>query len=81
MLDWGFRTAGSHRIGIEHFEHNEGAVRLYRKLGFKEEGTERESCWYNGGWWGVWKLGMLVGEWEALRMEEDGEGRGVVVGR
>ena len=48
LLDWGFRIAGLHRIGIESFSWNEGASRLYERLGFVLEGRKRECFWFNG---------------------------------
>jgi RimJ/RimL family protein N-acetyltransferase len=66
-LDWGFRCGRLHRVEIGAFEYNPNAVRLYRRLGFREEGVERERLWWERRWWGVWRGSMLEGEWEALR--------------
>ncbi|KAF2810919.1 GNAT family acetyltransferase [Mytilinidion resinicola] len=65
-LKWGFQTAGLHRIGIGAFGFNEGAVRLYARLGFKEEGRRRECLWYEGEWWDEVEFGMLEGEWREM---------------
>ena len=62
-LDWGFRVAGLHRIGIEGYSWNEGAMRLYERLGFVMEGRQRESHWYDGGWHDHLSFSMLEGEW------------------
>ena len=37
------KDKGLHRIGLEMVEDNEAAVRLYKKLGFKIEGTLRDA--------------------------------------
>ncbi|KAF2490588.1 acyl-CoA N-acyltransferase [Lophium mytilinum] len=65
-LKWGFQTAGLHSIGIEAFGFNEGAVRLYARLGFKEEGRRRECLWYEGEWWDEVQFGMLDREWREM---------------
>ncbi|KAH6870112.1 acyl-CoA N-acyltransferase [Alternaria rosae] len=66
-LDYAFRRAGLHRVKVRGFSWNEGALRLYEKLGFVFEGRERESVWHEGKWWDVVTLGMLEGEWRATR--------------
>lgn len=63
ILQWGFQIAGLHRIGIESLSYNEGATRLYRKLGFTPEGRTRESIWFDGGWHDIMRFGMLDREW------------------
>ena len=40
--------AGLHRVSVKVFEYNDGARRLYEKLGFTHEGTIRENWWYDG---------------------------------
>ncbi|KAH8879988.1 acyl-CoA N-acyltransferase [Thozetella sp. PMI_491] len=67
VLDWGFRRANLHRIDIGAWSYNEPALRLYRKLGFVEEGREREAVWYDRKWHDIVSLGMLEHEWERLR--------------
>lgn len=64
-LEWGFRVAGLHRIGIEGYSWNEGAMRLYERLGFVMEGRKRESLWYQGSWHDYVSFSMLEGEWES----------------
>jgi RimJ/RimL family protein N-acetyltransferase len=67
ILQWGFQMAGLHRIGIETFSYNEGAQRLYQKLGFVLEGRSRESLWYDGKWHDYLSFSMLEHEWRARR--------------
>jgi RimJ/RimL family protein N-acetyltransferase len=62
-LDWAFQTAGLHRVSIGCFSFNEGARRLYERLGFVVEGRTREAVWKNGGWHDLIEMGMLEGEW------------------
>jgi len=67
VLRWAFDTAGVHRVGINVFEYNDGARRLYEKLGFKQEGVVREHWWHEGRWWDDVQFGMLESEWRDLQ--------------
>ncbi|MCJ1291477.1 hypothetical protein MMC34_003021 [Xylographa carneopallida] len=67
ILDWGFRIAGLHRIGIGCFSYNDGARRLYERLGFVLEARQREALWYDGGWHDIIEFAMLEDEWKALK--------------
>ncbi|KAI9158002.1 putative [ribosomal protein S5]-alanine N-acetyltransferase [Paramyrothecium foliicola] len=66
-LDWAFRRAGLHRVSIGAFSFNEGGLSLYRKLGFKDEGVEREAIFFDRKWHDLVHLGMLENEWEEIR--------------
>jgi RimJ/RimL family protein N-acetyltransferase len=66
-LDWAFRYAGVHRVGLSTFSYNENAIKLYRKLGFVEEGREREAIYHLRAWHDVLSFSMLEQEWEKLR--------------
>ncbi|KAF1848852.1 acyl-CoA N-acyltransferase [Cucurbitaria berberidis CBS 394.84] len=73
-LDYAFRRAGLHRVKIRAFEWNTGAIRLYKKLGFTVEGSEREALWFEGRWWDGVEMGMLESEWwEMERTTQRGE--------
>lgn len=71
-LDWGFRVAGLHRIGIEGYSWNRGAMKLYERLGFVLEGRKRETLWYLGEWHDYLSFSMLEGEWEGRRVRDRG---------
>jgi RimJ/RimL family protein N-acetyltransferase len=66
---WGFRVAGLHRISLQAFGYNEGAVRLYERLGFVVEGRNREAIWFQGRFHDNVLFGLLEHEWEE-RMEK-----------
>ncbi|KAH8664457.1 acyl-CoA N-acyltransferase [Xylariales sp. PMI_506] len=70
-LGYGFQMVGLHRIGIEAFSFNDGAMRLYQKLGFVEEGRKREEMWFDGGWHDYVVFGMLEHEWRD-KMKKEG---------
>ncbi|KAF2732329.1 acyl-CoA N-acyltransferase [Polyplosphaeria fusca] len=69
VLDYAFRRAGLHRVSIRAFGWNEGAARLYERLGFVLEGRMREALWHEGRWWDGIEMGMLEGEWWARERE------------
>ena len=47
MLDWA-RGAGVSRIELHVYARNRGAMRLYRRFGFAEEGRRRQAIWQDG---------------------------------
>lgn len=74
-LEWAFRHANMHRVGIGAHEWNEGAVKLYQRLGFVVEGRIREATWYDGRYRDEIEMGMLKDEWldrygEELRLKD-----------
>lgn len=76
-LDWAFGVAGLHSVHLGCFSFNEGAKRVYARLGFKEEGRKREVYWYGGKWWDDVLMSVLEGEWEELRSKrEEGDAWG-----
>ncbi|EKV06606.1 Acyl-CoA N-acyltransferase [Penicillium digitatum] len=66
-LDWAFQHVGLHRVSIGAFSFNENALKLYRKLGFVDEGREREAVYHRRAWHDTVSLSMLEHEWEILR--------------
>ncbi|KAF4992150.1 hypothetical protein FGRMN_7356 [Fusarium graminum] len=67
MLDWGFRHAGLHTVGITTASFNLRAEYLYRDMGFTFEGKRRHIIWQNRGWHDLVMFGMTESEWESLR--------------
>ena len=70
-IDWAFRCAGLHRLSICAFSYNTGAVKLYRRLGFVDEGVERQSVYRNRAWHDTIFLSLLEHEWDELRQKQD----------
>ncbi|KAI1385439.1 putative GNAT family acetyltransferase [Hypoxylon trugodes] len=68
-LWYAIQMAGLHRVQIVAFSFNEGAMKLYKKLGFKEEGRQREAMWFNGGWHDYVIHGILEDEWREMQKE------------
>lgn len=75
VVGWGFQVYGLHRIGIESFSHNEGAGRLYERLGFVPEQRKREALWFRGGWSDLLGFAMLEDEWRERERERQKERR------
>ncbi|KAH7396722.1 acyl-CoA N-acyltransferase [Phaeosphaeria sp. MPI-PUGE-AT-0046c] len=71
ILDWGFEMAGLHRIGLQSASFNTGAIRLWKRIGFHQDGVDREALWSNGRWHDEVRFSMLEHEWRA--MVEEGE--------
>lgn len=59
-IDWA-RAAGSHKITLQVWPHNEAAIRLYEKFGFEREGYLRRH-WRrrNGEIWDALVMGLVL---------------------
>jgi RimJ/RimL family protein N-acetyltransferase len=65
-LDWAFRHGGLHSVSLQCFSYNSTAEKMYRKLGFVDEGRHREALWFDGEWHDEIHFSMLQSEWRAL---------------
>jgi len=63
VLKYGFEELGLHRIELEVYSHNARAVRAYEKVGFRREGTLRESYYRNGVYHDTIVMSVLESEW------------------
>jgi len=63
MLRFGFDTLGLHRVGIKARHDNERGLHLYRAIGFREVGVERECDFAEGGFHDVICFDMLESEY------------------
>ncbi|KAF2221373.1 acyl-CoA N-acyltransferase, partial [Elsinoe ampelina] len=73
ITDWAFRRTGLHKVQIGTFEYNEGAVRLYEKVGYKLEGRIKEQWFQHGRWWDEFLFGMIDREWEEVKRKREQE--------
>jgi ribosomal-protein-alanine N-acetyltransferase len=64
-LRYGFLELNLNRISLDVLESNERAIRLYRALGFKDEGRLRQAQYKNGRYLDVVLMAMLREEWVA----------------
>jgi RimJ/RimL family protein N-acetyltransferase len=72
MVRYGFEQMNLHRIASLVFAFNERSLRMHKKIGFIEEGCEREAVFKNGQFWDVINLGILRKEWEYVEKQRDG---------
>jgi len=47
LMDYAFGHLNFHRISIGVVGFNDNALRFYEKIGFKQEGIQRDSYYYN----------------------------------
>ncbi len=64
VLDYAFKTLKLHRVGLDVFDFNPRAIHVYEKLGFKREGVERDSLFYEGTFHDSIIMGILEDEWQ-----------------
>lgn len=63
LLRFAFTELNLHRVQLTVFEHNEHAIVLYEKLGFKREGTFREYLHRNNRRYEMYLYGLLRHEY------------------
>ena len=76
FLDHAFGELGLYRV----LAYNEPAIRLYRRLGFREEGRPRAQVWREGAWHDVLVFGLLRDEWRTQAPGPDKRFRGPLSG-
>ena len=64
ILDYGFQQLNLHRISSSAFDFNERSIMLHKKVGFKEEGRQREAIFKNGHFHDHVMFGILKDEWK-----------------
>lgn len=67
MLHYLFDDCGLHRVGLVTLESNARALALYRKIGFIEEGRERQAIFRGGAYHDLVAMGLLAEEWRKRR--------------
>ncbi|KAH7338489.1 GNAT family acetyltransferase [Pyrenochaeta sp. MPI-SDFR-AT-0127] len=76
ILNWGFDIGGLHRIGLQSASFNTGAITLWKRLGFQQDGKDREALWINGRWHDNVRFPILEGEWRTIVEREKDESDG-----
>ena len=64
IIDYGFRQLNLHRVSSLALSFNERSIRMHLKLGFKEEGRQREHLFRNGSYCDHVMFGLLRNEWK-----------------
>ncbi|KAJ5456818.1 hypothetical protein N7530_012092 [Penicillium desertorum] len=67
MLDWAFRSANLHRVECNVFGWDTDILKMYKSVGFFEEGKRRECLFKDDKWWDEVHLGILKEEWQLIR--------------
>ncbi|GAA3676297.1 GNAT family protein [Nonomuraea antimicrobica] len=65
VLGHAFRTTPLHRIRLGVFDFNGRARHVYEKVGFIEEGVERDALLWEGKWHDAVLMAILRPEWQA----------------
>ena len=65
MLRYGFEHLDLYRVSAATTSNNAGAIRILEKIGFVQEGREREAVYWSGRRWDRLMFGMLKGEFES----------------
>lgn len=60
-----FDQCGLHRLSLVTIETNQPAIALYKKIGFIEEGREREAIFREGGYHDLICMSILADEWRS----------------
>jgi RimJ/RimL family protein N-acetyltransferase len=67
ILGYAFEHGGLHRIDLGVYDFNPRARRVYEKVGFRYEGTRRESLCWDGAWVDEHIMSILDREWAEHR--------------
>ncbi|KDQ53666.1 hypothetical protein JAAARDRAFT_136698 [Jaapia argillacea MUCL 33604] len=63
VVEHGFRWLALHRVSLVVYEGNTRAIKVYKNLGFREEGRKRKANWVDGKWEDIIQMGLLEDEW------------------
>jgi RimJ/RimL family protein N-acetyltransferase len=67
LVGFGFDELRLERIQLDVFDDNEGARRLYERVGFRHEGTLRRAVYRDGVFHDLHRMAILRDEWPAGR--------------
>lgn len=63
-VDYAFRQVKLHRLELGVFDFNPRAIRVYEKLGFRLEGTQRDALLWEGEYHDQHIMSILEDEWK-----------------
>jgi RimJ/RimL family protein N-acetyltransferase len=64
IIDYGFKKLKLHRIELDVYNNNPRAIKVYKRLGFKKEGTKREHRFQDGKFFDTYFMSILDREWK-----------------
>jgi RimJ/RimL family protein N-acetyltransferase len=67
LLGWAFGHLRLERVWLEVYDFNPGARRVYRRVGFVDEGVSRHAIFREGAYRDVHRLAILRDEWLAVQ--------------
>ncbi|MGA2678075.1 MAG: GNAT family protein [Sedimentisphaerales bacterium] len=65
VLRFGFCELGLNRIALGVFDFNKSAIKCYKNMGFKLEGTLRQTSKVGDSFWNCHMMSILRKEWQA----------------
>ena len=74
LLDYAFGALNFHRVSVGVVGFNQRALRFYRKVGFKQEGIQRDGYFYDHGYHDFVMMSLLEDEYRALHRKIDPAG-------
>lgn len=66
-LNWGFNHANANRISLQVHSWNDGAVRMYERLGFTTDVRSRNLAFYRGQYHDTLEMSILRHEWKGIK--------------
>ncbi|PPQ89682.1 hypothetical protein CVT25_013869 [Psilocybe cyanescens] len=69
LVDYSFKNLAIHRVSLGVLDSNLGAIKLYKKIGFVDEGRKRKSNFFDGKWQDSIHMGLLEEEWFAKQSQ------------
>ena len=69
LLKYSFSQLNLNRIELSVYDYNVRAIKVYKKVGFLEEGRKRQFMWYNGVYHDAIIMGILADEWKEKNKE------------
>jgi RimJ/RimL family protein N-acetyltransferase len=64
IINYGFNKLKLHRITLDVYSYNPRAIKVYKRLGFKIEGKNREHAFWKGKYYDAYYMGILDREWK-----------------
>lgn len=69
LIDLAFKQLRLHRVSTVYRADNAASAALLERLGFKPEGIARQSWFSQGKYFDLVNVGVLVDEWEQIRLK------------
>jgi RimJ/RimL family protein N-acetyltransferase len=66
LAEIAFLEYGLYRLWAEIYDFNEAGIALFRKCGYRWEGTARSAVWHDGKWWDSHSYSLLGPDWVLL---------------